>query len=46
MYLADYFVYHNTGYYVSSVLEKFFVDFAQSIKVDLSDIQYKKNYIF
>lgn len=45
MYLADYFVYHNTGYYVSSVLEKFFVDFAQSIKVDLSDIQYKKNSI-
>ncbi len=42
IYIAKYFVYHNTGYYTSSVLEKFFVDYAKSIKVDLSNIKYKK----
>lgn len=41
--LAYYFVYHNTGYYTSSVLEKVFLDYAQTIKIDLSKIQYKKN---
>ena len=42
MYLSNYFVNHNTGYYTSSVLESFFVEYAKSIKVDLSDIKYKK----
>ncbi len=42
LYAADYFVYHNGGYYTSAVLEKYFVDLAKSIKVDLSNIKYKE----
>ena len=42
VFAADYFVYHNSGYYTSAVLEKFFVDYAKSIKVDLSKNKYKK----
>ena len=45
IYIADYFVHYGTGYYTSSVLENFFVDYAKNIKVDLSDIKYKKNTI-
>ena len=40
---AKYFVYNHTGYFTSSVLESFFVGFARQIKVDLSEINYKKN---
>lgn len=42
---ANYFVYNNTGYFTSSVLENFFVDLAKKIKVDISNINYNKNSI-
>lgn len=45
MYAANYFVYRNTGYFTSSILENFFIDFAKQIKVDLTDINYKKDTI-
>ncbi len=40
---ANYFVYHNTGYFTSSILENFFVEYARTIKVDLANIQYEKD---
>lgn len=40
---TDYFVHNNCGYFTSSVLENFFLDFAKKIKVDLEDINYEKN---
>ncbi len=43
LYGASYFVYNNCGYFTSSVLENFFADWAKNIKVNLSNIQYKKN---
>lgn len=43
VFAASYFVNNNSGYYTSSVLEKFFTDYAKSIKIDLSNIEYKKN---
>lgn len=43
LFAAKYFVYNNTGYFTSSVLEKFFVDYANTIKVDISGINYKPN---
>ena len=42
VYAAEYLVYHNSGYYTSSILENFFVDCAQKIQTDISNIQYKK----
>lgn len=45
MYAANYFIYNNTGYYTSSALEEYFVNCAKKIKVDLNNIQYKKNSI-
>lgn len=42
---ANYFVEYNTGYFTSSILEKFFIDFANNIKIDLKNINYKKNSI-
>ncbi len=41
-YAANYFVYNSGCYFTSSILEKVFVDFAQKIKVDLSNIKYKE----
>lgn len=43
MYCSDYLVYNNSGYFTSSVLENFFLDFAKKIKIDLRDIVYSKN---
>lgn len=43
MFGANYFVYNNTGYFTSSVLENFFVDLAKKIRVDISNIKYNKN---
>ena len=43
MYCSNYLVYNNSGYFTSSVLENFFLDFAKKIKVDLRDIAYSKN---
>lgn len=43
VFCANYFVYNNTGYFTSSVLENFFIEFAEKIKVDLKDIVYNKN---
>ena len=43
MFAADYFVYNNTGYFTSSILETFFVDYARKIKADLKNIDYNKN---
>ncbi len=40
---AKYFVYNNSGYFTSSVLEQFFIDFAKKIKVDIKNINYTKN---
>ena len=42
MIAADYATYHHTGYYFSTKLEKIFVDYAQSIKVELKN-DYKPN---
>ncbi|MBQ9573238.1 MAG: hypothetical protein IJR22_07610 [Acidaminococcaceae bacterium] len=42
---ANYFVYHITGYFTSSVLEEFFVKCAKSIKTDLTGINYENNSI-
>lgn len=42
---TDYFVHNNSGYFTSSVLENFFLDFAKKIKVDLKDINYEKDSI-
>lgn len=42
---ANYFVYNNSGYFTSSVLENFFIGFAKKIKVPLEDIVYSKNSI-
>ena len=43
MYGSNYLVYNNSGYFTSSVLENFFLDFAKKIKIDLRDIVYGKN---
>ena len=43
LYALNYAVYNNCGYYTSHFLENFFLEYAKKIKVDLSNIQYKKN---
>ena len=43
LYALKYVVYNNCGYYTSHFLENFFLEYAKKNKVDLSNIQYKKN---
>lgn len=45
IYASKYFVYHNTGYFTSSVLERFFLKCAKTIHLELHNIQYKKDSI-
>lgn len=34
---------YNTGYYTSSVIEKVYTDYAKTINIDISNIQFKEN---
>lgn len=43
MYASTYATFHNTGYFTSSILENIFMEYGQNIKIDLSNINYKKN---
>lgn len=38
-----YAVYNNTGYFTSSILEKFFTDYAKTLNLNLNGITYKPN---
>lgn len=42
-YIASYLTYNHSGYYTSSYLESFLVDYANTIECELNDINYRTN---
>lgn len=40
---TNYAISYNTGYYTSSLIEKVYTDYAKTINIDISNIQFKEN---